>query len=362
MTRWIKRIFWITIIIILLIAGAVAVTFIKDTTPLTQINSQTEKLGEFRATDNCRKIDQLQFTYDFTELDRINGIAPLGSVNSGELRSHTFIAFENPSKKIAIYAPTVLTLISGNFRNASGQDEYALIFQASCDYFLKFDHITDPIEAIRKVFPATPSAESKSIELKTNVDIAAGEVVAYTSGNYPNNIWDFGLYDLRQENTFANPARFMSHLRLRHAICPYDFFPKKERYYAKLRFEGETYGDKPQNCGSLNQDIIGTISGSWFSSPVEAFYNSEAYLGISTFTSPDEVRIVGLQDRDFYRIGKTNPTFKDPTEVTNEHCYANQDGIVYFKLLTRDSLAVYFANTSACPDTFPSSGFVTYMR
>lgn len=283
-----------------------------------------------------------------------------------ELRSHTYLQNKNLNDKLPVYAPTDIALTSGAYFNREGkrQNEYQLFFAVSCNYSLRFGHITEPVEKIRAAFPSQPALDSKEIQVNPQVLLKAGELIGYTTGNYPNHIWDLGVYDINHQNKFANPERFKEHFRLLHAVCPYDFFTDKSDYYKLLT---NINGSPRSDCGGVEQDVVGTIAGQWFGNPVAVNSPStwEKFIGISEFLSPGQIRIVGLGDsyQDSMWIEKnSNPTYKNPAEVRDEHCYSDGQQITFFKLLAQEKLAFYYQKGGTCPARFPQTGYKVFVR
>jgi hypothetical protein len=83
--------------------------------------------------------------------------------------------------------------------------------------------------------------------------------------------FDFGLIDDSVENEFVRPQRYGDYLV--HAACGLNYFSEEIRsqYYGKLKRTGEP------RCGTIAQDVPGTLQGNWFHSRDSAAYSFETY-------------------------------------------------------------------------------------
>jgi hypothetical protein len=83
--------------------------------------------------------------------------------------------------------------------------------------------------------------------------------------------FDLGLIDDGVQNAFANPQRYGDYLV--HAACGLDYFSDSIQalYYSKLRRTSEP------RCGTIAQDVLGTLQGNWFTTQDAPAYSFETY-------------------------------------------------------------------------------------
>ena len=88
---------------------------------------------------------------------------------------------------------------------------------------------------------------------------------------------------------------------------------------------------------------------------------------VSVVGDEESITIGHLGQSVMTRIYSNNPTYKLPTEITNEHCYqiqenSNANGYIYFKVIDNLNTEIYYSPTGNCPQSFPSSGSKTYYK
>jgi hypothetical protein len=127
--------------------------------------------------------------------------------------------------------------------------------------------------------------------------VAAGDPLG-TVGGPTAGAFDFGVYDSRHHNAFANPQRYTGQMAA--ALCPYQLFADQPRAALLARVGSGTQrrvGDPP--CGTMEVDQPGTAQGMWIreSSATGAMAGDESpYL---TLTHD----VVRPTDRLFFSVG-----------------------------------------------------------
>ncbi|MBI2057366.1 MAG: peptidoglycan DD-metalloendopeptidase family protein [Candidatus Yanofskybacteria bacterium] len=197
-----------------------------------------KKQSGFTTTDqNCIKANPV-LVADITDTSKIQKITAPGTASSEGPKGHSFI-WTN-SVKVPVYAPTDIILDSGSYvkDNENAPAQYILWFlvKGYCDFQVKFDHIDEPIEAVRKNFSSIPKvADSRGTQVADKVELRAGELLGYTKGNIPSGNWDFGMYDMSKEGPLAQYGSQASH---RNAVCWPDFYSSGKREFYKRLLEG----------------------------------------------------------------------------------------------------------------------------
>jgi hypothetical protein len=91
--------------------------------------------------------------------------------------------------------------------------------------------------------------------------VLAGEVLG-TVGGETALAFDFGLYDRRHRNAFANPARFEG--QMTQALCPWESFTEGPRAFLLAHVgQGTQRRMAEPACGTMEVDRPGTAQGMW---------------------------------------------------------------------------------------------------
>lgn len=176
---------------------------------------------------NCVNNPAPVFSADFTDFNLLRGITPPGSIaTGGELKGHAYAW--TGGVNAPVYAPIAMSLDAVAYMIEEGVPQYLLIFRIknTCEMLIKFDHVLEPVEAIKKVSPAVPKEnDSHTVPAAEKISFAAGELVARTTGTPNAKNWDFGVYDLSKEGVLAEQAAYGIN---RYAVCPFDFYPPEK--------------------------------------------------------------------------------------------------------------------------------------
>ena len=129
------------------------------------------------AQSNCQSNSSPVFTNHITDMSKVNYIGPPPTMGAGpNLKTHSYIGTDHA--RVPVYAPATMTLESGSYYVGG---PYMIEFLVSCEVRVRFGHITEPVEAIRKLLPSEPKQDSRSQELAP-ITFAAGDLVGYTTG------------------------------------------------------------------------------------------------------------------------------------------------------------------------------------
>ncbi|MFT7507487.1 MAG: hypothetical protein ACI92I_000642 [Acidimicrobiales bacterium] len=170
------------------------------------------------------------FTHDITDVSRIYQITPPGTIFSNDVvKSHSYLWIED-GKKVPVYAPVDMNLSSGSYSSNGTVAHFLLFFKVSCEVEVKFDHILEPVQAIRDVLPAEPALnDSRTSAPADKVFFKAGDLVGYTPGNPGSHNWDFGVYNT---TLYPNPVtKGVANLAEidKRADCAYDYFTTEKK-------------------------------------------------------------------------------------------------------------------------------------
>lgn len=327
--------------------------------------------------------DKPLFTEYLVDLNYVHQIGQIGTVHgSGQFtvgRSYISIKEEYYLEKISLFAPTDMVLTSGAHYQVLGVVEgslpdYALNFDAGCGVEVSLAHLKEVIPEIADQLPEV-KPDSRTSELEP-VELYAGDLIGYFILSPGIASFDFMVHDASVVNEFGNQARhdhdYSDHLL--HAVCPYDFYQgtMKDNHYNLI-------GGKDvmsQNCGPVSRDFPGTISGLWFLNDKVTGsmydYDQDGFYGSVLPLVGDINRVIigKMGDRATTFSYPNFPTYQDPKDVTDEHCYqihpdhnpSEWNGYIYFKLMDEETLKVIYSPSGDCPVSFPETGWEIYYR
>lgn len=343
------------------------------TSPSPSTLKTTRKLSSFFGTP-CVSNPKPVFTKTFMPIDQIRGLVPPGAAAGEEIKPHGYVDVDiTKSESTPVYAPVDMELIEGAYYYEPPKfkvpQTYLLHFQVSCEVALLFDHITDPVEKIRAVFPKTPQSDTRTYKVASPIKVKAGELIGYTKGggNQKANInrFDFGVYDLGHTNKFANQTRYKKAFTWKaiHAVCAYTYFtPELQKAYAKkFTSFNESHPIPEIPCKPPERDRVGTLAGAWFFR--ENSSAIEQHVAIALDFDAKSLTIAGLPG-GYFSIRNTDPTFQDPERVTTEHCYAEpppRTRVLYLRLLSPMKVEVW-DNVGQCPSSPPTTGTIFLYR
>jgi len=370
---------WVIFVIIFLIAILILVFFFLNQRDYQADRDRSNNLSAGQENTSSDARGQVScktttiFTKDFTNLDNINSIAPLGGLNVGSA-SRSYISnkktIDGTTVSTPIYAPTDSTLMGiyykkANYGDGGSRGEYRLEIDAGCDGITYvFDHIAEVNETIKNAGAKEPSAES-NVGTNVKIQLKAGELIGQTDGTKIAGTWDFYLINPSYNAFHINPKRWQSDHN-KHADCPYNYFiPElKTKYEAKLMLWD---GQKPAGltCGQISHDVADTLSGGWFQGDATDMKGTRLNLS-STANMVEVLREVSgaLNQNENDRFGFRTYTYsKKPEEVKpgESLCYAGDNKYVYLNLVSAEKLLT--ANgVGNCPATFPASGTEEWQR
>lgn len=202
--------------------------------------------GSMPPKQNCVSNTLPVFTHHITDMNAVNYIVPPPTMGSGpSLKPHGYIGTDHA--RVPVYAPADMAVKDGSYY-AGGP--YMFDFQVSCEVTVRFGHMTDPVDALKKLLPAEPAADSRTKEL-SSVSFKAGELVGYTTGTDRAGNWDYGVYNANITNRYAHDPDWGGSATYTTAVCPFDYFTPdlKAAYIAK--FKPNALGGNPPHGESF---------------------------------------------------------------------------------------------------------------
>lgn len=210
-------------------------------------NGSRENENPYFSGIPCVSNPKVAFTNDFTEIDKIKSVEPT-IITPGNSRHRAWLNIS--SGKVAVYAPVDSELVGGVYKDARGVIDYDLHFQVSCEIWYLINHVTEPVDKIKNVFPKTPQTDTKTnAPFREPVKVKAGELLGYSTGTSVAHNFDFGVFDLNHFNKDLPADEGSKYGKEANFICPFDVLPKdlKEKYYSKIISSEKSL----TNCTSL---------------------------------------------------------------------------------------------------------------
>ncbi|MDZ4260487.1 MAG: hypothetical protein U1A25_02375 [Candidatus Sungbacteria bacterium] len=271
--------------------------------------------------------------------DRLMNISPLGNLAPP---GHTFptehmffhiTAGGATTDTIPLYSPGEIHLTLISFGRGFTQDpvDYTIWFAPCKDIVAYYNHVKELSPELEKIVLASTCAfPGESKETRCNITamapVAKGVRIGQV-GRLQGN-FDMGLIDLRKTHAFANPDRYGT--RSLHIQCPLDYFDGSiaSRLYALL-----SRSDK--KCGTVAQDIAGTLKGNWFFENARADMGSDwnKYLAFADDSERPGIAVVSVGGT-FATAGKwefspqtsgyVNRAFADVKPDSAIYCYESQ--------------------------------------
>lgn len=319
--------------------------------------------GAYPVPDNCKSGETLKFEAEFTDLEKIEALAPIGTITGGS-PGRSYIGVKK-GMETPIYSPTDMVLENIIYAKRPGSDkegEYGLYFRVGCNVTILFDHLDRLSDKLKKSAPEKPTESSRVENPPINLEIKKGELLAHTDGTPQARTFDFLLIDRSKPVNRINPKRWEWEQAV-YSQCPYDYFTEelKKKYYSKLGETGFAGFEPTNNCGSPSHDVAGTTSGGWFKGSSTDIKGD--YLAIAR--SGKRVDVAQRKDGDFKdgigsgesKIRDYSPKiFPEDVKVGGEVCYfdQNQNGWAYVKLVSEKELS-FARGTGPCPASFPES-------
>jgi hypothetical protein len=327
-----------------------------------------------------------QFTHPIFNPEEIDWVSPLGESNGGynevqplggmTINIKKDIAAKGP---IEVYAPTDMELVSYShtLMEPEPEPDWAFHFQINKDISLVVHHIKNASPKIVNAVGNKPKLnDSRTTDLRPSIKFKAGEVIGTTTGTSQARNWNIYLQDKKVKNQFVNQKRYEDSYSaniLVNAACIFDYYEDEKIKNEFYKLLGTTKAGEAKSCGNPSTDKKGTLSGLWHLKK-EGLSTGE-YEGVyanpfSIYTTSDKNITIYEINKRVFTIYPSNPTYKDPKEITNSHCYQLTDnwhtstykGYAFFRIDSDMQMSMVYSPSGSCPATFPESQAKTYYR
>lgn len=345
------------------------------------------------------------FDHSLTDMSKVVTLTPLGVVSPPD---HVFppphlyiylVDFKNPKPSTApVYAPGNMTLTQIGLRhyNKFGKKtdyiDYTLMFTVCKDFKLYFHHITtigDQFkEATDKILEKCSFSQDRNEDFcqgEVNIPITSGTQIG-TAGDIDAGIYGFDLgardYRIQNGKNFSNPDRFCpegerNFYERCYTVCPFDYFTENVR--SSIKFSNQRADGSITSglgCGTVYEDISGTIQGTWFYSgtEVEEFSpeSDNLYIGPDQTVSEGYefsigTHITGIKAGKYnFVVGNSNLVNVNPskTKSGNVYCYdllseGYKQGSIILELTDSSTLKIEYKPGECGNDSWVLSGSAT---
>lgn len=241
----------IVVIAIVAACGLMYIKYSQDRSKTTSQNTQppktfqipfVQKTNPYLGTP-CQSNPSLNFPHDLTDSSLLAKITP-PSLIASKVQDRAWLWIDqSKASKIPIYAPVDADLVRGIYKSKVNEGrettDYDFHFQVSCEVWFFINHVSEPIDKIKKLFPNTPVTSGNTAENFTQIappiHFSAGDIIGYTVGTALAHSFDFAVFDLNIQNKLVGELK-TNDTRFYNFICPFDVFPKdiKSSYYQRL--------------------------------------------------------------------------------------------------------------------------------
>ncbi|MDA1189711.1 MAG: hypothetical protein O2854_08575, partial [Chloroflexi bacterium] len=214
--------------------------------------SQTEPTKVVEGAQPTCESGDVQLTHFYTDLSLIEMINPTIVTSGNWLKNRQYHKIVtdtgNNAPEVPVYAPADAVAIEVTHYLATmmpwtgepyESSQYDIRFQASCEVFFWFDHLTRLAEPFASLAPAEGVRDTRGAAVSMSVPVEGGQLIGWTTGTDPAHVWDFILTDARQAVVFANQERYEKSgdlQNLLHTACPYDYYGPEMRQEFVDRF------------------------------------------------------------------------------------------------------------------------------
>ena len=298
------------------------------------------------------------FTHAPVDLGVINEITPLGNLGPpGHTfpTEHTFIHLHSGGSSSVVYplsAPADIFITSMSKGVGFTQDpvDYTIYFALCKEVIGYHNHVKELSPELEQIFASGKCnwnpGDSKYTYCENSLNLVkAGSLLGKVGGLQGN--FDLGMIDTRETLLFANPSRYG--MRSLHIQCPYDYYVPD----LKAKLLGFIKRTDSEKCGTVAQDILGTLQGNWFFGEARADMGSDwnkylAFVNDNTNPSLQVISIggqftnAGMWTFSPETSGAVNRDFSQVKPGEEMYCYHSegQQGKILVKLTSATELQI----------------------
>src|SRR3989344_2964329 len=211
----------LSVAIILVVSAGVFFLFFKPQMNLKspQKLPQTQRASDFVLVNDCES--PVEFSHHITDVSAIVSILPPVFRNNAGPMQTTLI---NINGSVPLYMPTGGKIFQGAYYNEQNTAHYLFDIDLGCGITITFDHITQPVEKIKKLFPEIPKSDTRTDIFVNPLEMTTGELIGYTTGTENARNWNFAVYDNSQKNYLWQNERFKDLPKLYTQVCPFKYY------------------------------------------------------------------------------------------------------------------------------------------
>lgn len=165
----------------------------------------------------------IKFTHHFTDINKIDSIIPPVFKNSKGIMPTTLI---NSQGKVPLYMPVSGKIVQGSYYTEQVAEFYMWEIDVGCGVTIVFDHVTEPVEKIRKLFPNTTREDTRTDFFNNPIEMEAGDLVGYTTGSVNAHNWNFAVYNRLERNYLWETNKFTDLPKYYTQVCPLKYYDK----------------------------------------------------------------------------------------------------------------------------------------
>lgn len=178
-----------------------------------------------------------------TDLSKVVSILYPGQTRGGDYKPHGGFRFADGANEETVTAPMDASVIDGGRYLVNGEIQYVFDFVNSCGIKYRLGHLrtlSPTFVTLANQFPEAQEMDSRTTQINSSVKVKTGDSIATAVGllGEGNAFFDFGVYDLRQENEASkNPTFQAAHANDRdqawHGVCWFDLLSAENKTIVK---------------------------------------------------------------------------------------------------------------------------------
>ncbi|MGV3707232.1 MAG: Ig-like domain-containing protein [Gemmatimonas sp.] len=326
----------------------------------------------------------LSFNQYLIDPSLVKVVTQIGVVGGGNTelvgRSYVFAIDGMDDQRMPLKAPTDLNVIAAKHYLPPGAPtvgyvpDWSLLLDVGCGVTLELFHVKDVAASIKAVADTTISSSSAWTQLPTKVPFRAGETFGWYIRGLNSVAFDVIAHDRNVKNKFANQARYDAGSNLLDIVCPWNLFePSKRDTYLGAIGSPSGFRYPGSGCGTVERDFAGTPAGQWFTTTnissgwqlaKDGFYGNPLPIALGVDST---VYIGHIGPSNDIRIARSNSSWKNPSMITQSHCYqiangSTMSGWLWLRMNTATQMDVAYGDAGLCPTSFPADGFKAYYR